>query len=178
MLTASVSFGVQNALIAIGGYWVISLLLTLALLAQLLWPRLRGTPAPQLLLRALALLLLIRFAVPLAAVGSDSAFRWFLAERYESSQTALSLSATEVDKLAEPEQPAPTTLSERAQRLWSDATASLDVGKRIDALKEAATRVTEHVVELIVVFLLQTLIVPSLLLWGLWRAALELTRRP
>lgn len=177
MLTASVSFGVQNALIAIGGYWPLSLLLTLAIVAHLLWPRLRGQPAPALLLRVMALLLLVRFAVPAATVGSDSAFRWFLADRYERSQAALTLGAAEVDQLSAPEQPQAATLGERMQRWWSDAGAALDVDQRLQALKEAATRVTEHVVELIVIFLLQTLIVPSLLLWGLWRAALELMRR-
>lgn len=177
MLTASVSFGVQTALIAIGGHWLVSLLLTLALLAYLAWPSLRGVGAPLALGRVLALLLLVRFAVPVAAVGSDSAFRWFLAERYEHSQAALSLSAAEVDRLAAPEQPPPASMGERVQRWWSEASETLDVGKRIEALKEAATRVTEHVVDLIVVFVLQTLIVPSLLLWALWRAALELTRR-
>lgn len=179
MLTASVSFGVQTALIAIGGHWLVSLLLTLALLAYLLWPRLRGgNAAPLALGRALALLLLVRFAVPVAAVGSDGAFRWFLAERYERSQAALTLSAAEVDQLAAPEQPPLATMGERVQRWWSEAGETLDVGKRLDALKESAARVTEHVVELIVIFLLQTLIVPSLLLWALWRATLELTRRP
>lgn len=177
MLTASVSFGVQNALIAIGGYWVVSLLLTLVVLMWLLWPWLRQQPAPNLLGRILVLLLLVRFAVPIASVGSDSAFRWFLTERYERSQAALTLSATEVDQLAAPEQPPPGSLGERVQRWWSDASDAIDVGKRLEALKQAATRVTEHVVELIVVFLLQTLIVPSLLLWALWKSALELTRR-
>jgi hypothetical protein len=204
MLTASVSFGVQNALIAIGGYWVVSLLLTLVVLLWLLWPD-GGRPSPaaastvaapgataavgttalherrrrppRLLGRLLVLLLLVRFAVPVATVGSDSAFRWFLTERYERSQAALTLSATEVDHLAAPEQPPPDSLGERVQRWWSDASEAMDVGKRLEALKQAATRVTEHVVELIVVFLLQTLIVPSLLLWALWKSALELTRR-
>ncbi len=176
MLTASVSFGVQNALIAIGGYWMVSLLLTLVVLLWLLWPWLRQQPAPSLLGRILVLLVLVRYAVPIASVGSDSAFRWFLTERYERSQAALTLSATEVDQLAAPEQPPPGSLGERVQRWWSEASEAMDVGKRLEALKEAAARVTEHVVELIVVFLLQTLIVPSLLLWALWKSALELTR--
>jgi hypothetical protein len=204
MLTASVSFGVQTALIAIGGYWMVSLLLTLVVLLWLLWPdggwpspaaasavaapgatAAAGTAAlqerrrrpPRLLGRILVLLLLVRFAVPIASVGSDSAFRWFLTERYERSQAALTLSATEVDQLAAPEQPPPGSLGERVQRWWSDASDAIDVSKRLEALKQAATRITEHVVELIVVFLLQTLIVPSLLLWALWKSALELTRR-
>ncbi len=177
MLTASVSFGVQNALIAIGRFWVVSLLLTLVVLTWLLWPWLRGQPAPRLLGRILVLLVLVRFAVPIASVGSDSAFRWFLTERYERSQAALTLSATQVDQLAAPEQPPPATLGERVHRWWNEASEAMDVSARLDALKEAATRVTEHVIELIVVFLLQTLIVPSLLLWALWKSALELTRR-
>ena len=174
MLTASVSFGLQSAMVAIGGHWLVSLLLSLVVAVALAWRQLRGVDAPTAIRRILLLLLLIRFAVPVAALGSDAAFRWFLADRYERSQAALTLSNAEVVKLAEPETSAPTSVAESMRRWWSETSDAFDVDKRLDALKEAATRVTEHVVELIVVFLLQTLIVPTLLLWGLWRAALEL----
>ena len=174
MLTASVSFGLQSAMVAIGGHWLVSLLLSLVVAVALAWRQLRGVDAPTAIRRILLLLLLIRFAVPVAALGSDAAFRWFLADRYERSQAALTLSNAEVVKLAEPETSAPTSVADSMRRWWSETSDAFDVDKRLDALKEAATRVTEHVVELIVVFLLQTLIVPTLLLWGLWRAALEL----
>lgn len=174
MLTASVSFGVQGALLAIGGHWALSALLTLALL---LWlarrPWLPGQPVGWVG-RAVLLLLLVRFAVPLAALGSDAAFRWFLADRYEQSQQALELGSSELAELAAPPQPEPATVAERVQRWWADAREAVDISARLDALREAATRVTEHVVELIVVFLLQTLIVPTLLLWAIWRATLAL----
>ena len=174
MLTASVSFRLQSAMVAIGGHWLVSLLLSLVVAVALAWRQLRGVDAPTAIRRILLLLLLVRFAVPVAALGSDAAFRWFLADRYERSQAALTLSSAEVVELATPETSAPTSVAESMRRWWSETSDAFDVDKRLDALKEAATRVTEHVVELIVVFLLQTLIVPTLLLWGLWRAALEL----
>lgn len=178
MLTACVSFGLQSAMVAIGGHWLISLLLSLAVVLALGWRLLRGVSAPVAVRRIVLWLLLLRFALPLAALGSDAAFRWFLAERYDSSQTALTLGSAELIELAEPSPPAETTLAGSMQRWWSEARDTLDVEKRLQALKEAATRVTEHVVELIVIFLLQTMIVPSLLLWGLWRATLALATRP
>lgn len=175
MLSASVSFGVQSALVAIGGHWLLSLLLSLAVAVALLWRQVRHVAAPALVHRALLLLLLLRFAVPLAALGSDAAFRWFLADRYQRSQAALTLSEAEVGTLAAAAAPAAdSSVSARLQRWWDSAGDTFDVSKRLDALKAAATQVTENVVELIVVFLLQTLIVPTLLMWGLWRIALGL----
>lgn len=176
MLTASVSFAVQGTLVAVGGHWLASLLLSAALLAWLAWriwwPQ--GAALPWLQ-RALLLCLLLRFAVPLAALGSDLCFRAFLAERYQASQQALALGEREVSGLAQPPAEAPpASMGEQVRRWWRDAGEAIDVEARLAALRETAARVTEHVVELIVVFLLQTLIVPTLLLWGLWRAALGL----
>ncbi|MBV6413893.1 MAG: hypothetical protein IT479_16215 [Xanthomonadales bacterium] len=175
MLTASVSFGVQGVLVAIGGHWLASLALSAALLGWLAYrPWLPQSAPPPWLARVALLLLLVRFAVPLAALGSDLCFRAFLADRYAASQQALALGEREVSELAQPTEAPAESMGERVQRWWADARAAVDVEARLAALRETATRVTEHVVELIVVFLLQTLIVPTLLLWALWRAALGL----
>lgn len=178
MLTASVSFGLQSAMVAIGGHWLVSLLLSLAVVVALAWRKLRGVDAPTAVRRILLLLLLVRFAIPVAALGSDAAFRWFLADRYQSSQAALTLSSEQVIELAQPESAAPTSVTQSMRRWWNETSEAFDVDKRLAALKETATRVTEHVVELIVIFLLQTMIVPSLLLWATWQAALALATRP
>ncbi len=175
MLVASVSFGVQSAVLAIGGHWLPSAVLSLMLLIWI-WKRRTAARSPWLD-RILLLLVLLRFAVPVAALGSDLAYRLFLADRYQQSQTALSLSGDELGELATPEQqPGPETLGSRMQRWWTDAGASLDLSARLQRLKEAATQVTEHIVDLIVVFLLQTLIIPLLLLYGLWHGTLALMR--
>lgn len=181
MLTASVSFGVQRALVSIGGHWVVSALLSALTLAWWLGHRIGSARMRVMLGRGVLLLLLVRFAVPLTALGSDAAFRLFLADRYDQSQSVLTLSSDEVSELGAPAaatEAADESLALRMRRWWSETADSLDVQQRLDALKQAATRVTENVIELIVVFLLQTLIVPTALLWGLWRAALALVTWP
>lgn len=176
MLTASVSFGVQKALVFIGGHWAISGVLSLLVLGWVGWRVFGSSPPAPLLGRLALLLILVRFAVPMVALGSDAAYRLFLADRYEASQAALTLSTTEVGALGRSPTSTPPdeTVGARVHRWWNETTENFDVGERLDALKEAAARATEHIVELIVIFLLQTLIVPTALLWGLWRAGLML----
>jgi hypothetical protein len=53
------------------------------------------------------------------------------------------------------------------------------VKARFDALQQAAEQATEHIITLIVVFLLQTVVIPLLLLSGLYglaRAAFTVRR--
>ncbi len=178
MLTASVSFGVQKALVFIGGHHAVSGLLTVLVLGWLAWRQFGSTPPSPMLGRMVLLLILVRFAVPMVALGSDAAYRLFLADRYEASQAALTLSTTEVGALGRTQPPAPAeeTVGQRMNRWWNETTENFDVSERLEALKEAAARATEHIVELIVIFLLQTLIVPTALLWGLWRAGIMLVQ--
>ena len=58
------------------------------------------------------------------------------------------------------------SMTERMKRWWSQGT---DFKKRFEELKEVAGRTIEHIVKLIVVFVLQTLVLPVLLLWMLLR---------
>ena len=46
-----------------------------------------------------------------------------------------------------------------------------DVKLRFEQLKHAAERATENIVRLIAIFLLQTLVLPLLLLWALYGVA-------
>ena len=55
---------------------------------------------------------------------------------------------------------------ERA-RQWLSGVA--DVKALFEAIRSAAERVTEQIVQLIVIFLLQTMVIPVLLLWAFYR---------
>ncbi len=167
MLSASVAFGVQRTLVAIGGVWVMSLLLTGAAIAWASW-HVRGEPAPGWLTRILVALILVRFAVPIATLGSDFAFQRFLADDYEAAQAGIEESAGALPMVAgrEPEAPADETLVDRLKR-WSRGAS---VGESIDKLKQSVENTVERIVRVIVVFVLQTLLVPLLLLWLLIRA--------
>jgi hypothetical protein len=50
------------------------------------------------------------------------------------------------------------------------ALSSLDPRPIIDRMKQFATAATDHVIKLIVVFLLQTLLIPVFLLWVMYTA--------
>jgi hypothetical protein len=178
MLFASVSFGVQLLLIKFGSYWAVSLALTLAV-ATWAWFAWRGPPAQPWVTRLVVGLLLVRFAVPLVAVASESGFQLLLAERYQADQERIEFSAKRVATLSAPAvEPAPGEgVAERFKRwLSTGADAVKELTARVEDLKKLATDMVEHIVMLIAVFTVQTLVLPLMLLWVLLRAGRALVR--
>jgi hypothetical protein len=168
MLAASVSFGVEKALIGLGGYWLVSAFLTLV---ALVWTGVRLHSArrpPTWLSRLFLILLMLRYAVPAVTLGSDLLFEKFLAADYAASQQTVELAAGQIEKT---EPPAAANAGEASvldrMKGWL-AEKNLDASARLEALKHAAERITEQIINLIVIFLLQTLVIPLLLLWALY----------
>jgi len=176
MLLASVAFGVQKALIGMGGYWPLSLVLTAAALGWA-WLYLRRRAIPAWLSRTLVMLLMLRFAVPVVNIATDWTFREFLAADYETSQKVIDGASGQVATLTPPlpETPDKQGLLENTRRWWSQ---NADVKTRFENLKQAAEQAIEHIIRLIVIFLLQTLLIPLLLFWVLYRAARGVLARP
>ncbi len=166
MLAASVAFGVQKVLIHIGAYWPISLVLSAAALgwAGLYW---RGQQPPAWLSRTLVLVLMLRFAVPVVTIGTDLLWQKFLAADYQASQQLMDSASGRGDKLG-PVEPATADNTSLLDKLKGWVARNADVKKNFDDLKLAAERATEHIIQLIVIFLLQTLVLPLALLWALY----------
>jgi hypothetical protein len=165
MLAASVAFGVQKAIIAIGSYWLISAALTIAAVAWgfVYWRRRNVWPW---LSKLLVVLLMVRFAVPVVVIGTDVIWHKFLSADYVATQAAIDSASGQAQKLGPPVVAgAESSLLEKARQWVSGVT---DVKARFDDIKLAAERVTEQIIRLMVIFLLQTLILPVLLLWGLY----------
>ncbi|MGE0875384.1 MAG: hypothetical protein AB7O31_12010 [Burkholderiales bacterium] len=178
MLFASVSFGVQLLLIKFGAYWAVSLALTLAALLWA-WSTWRGPQERLWPTRLLVGLLLVRFAVPLVAVTSESGFQLLLADRYKADQERIELSASRVASLSTPAVPPQPGegLAERFKRWLSTGTDAVkELSGRVDDLKKLATDMVEHIVMLIAVFSVQTLVLPLALLWAMLAAARALVR--
>ncbi|RDE49538.1 MAG: hypothetical protein DVS81_16105 [Candidatus Accumulibacter meliphilus] len=177
MLAASVAFGVQKMLISMAGYWLISLLISGAALCWA-WFHFHQQVLPAWLARTLVVLLMLRFAVPAVTIGSDLLFEKFLVGDYDASQQVMSAAPAQVARLDAP-QPLPVGeqgLLDRIKGWWGQ---DLEVKARFDALQQAAEQATEHIITLIVVFLLQTVVIPLLLvsgLYGLVRAAFTVRR--
>jgi hypothetical protein len=152
-----------------------ALLLTVVTLAWL-WRRYHSRP-PAWLSRLLLILLMVRFAVPAVMLGSDLLFEKFLAADYTANQQAIDIASGQIEQSKPPVVSGETGLIDRMKEWLSEK--NLDASARLDALKQAAEKITERVINLIVIFLLQTLIIPLLLLWAMYgatKAALELGR--
>ncbi len=178
MLAAGVAFGVQKVLIGIGGYWLISLLLTSAALGWA-WFHFRQQPAPAWLSRMLVILLMLRFAIPAVTIGTDLLWQKFLAADYETSQQVIDVASGQVAKL-DPAVPITAENQGLLEKMKDWLAQNADVKTGFAKLKQAAEQTIEHIIKLIVIFLLQTLIIPLLLLWVLFavaRIALELPRQ-
>ena len=101
MLVASISFSIQKILISISSYWVIKLALTLAALGWasfIFWKR----PPPPFLSKVLVVILMLRFAVPVAALGSDFLAEQFMQAKYEASQGAINVALGKVAEISLP----------------------------------------------------------------------------
>jgi len=165
MLAASVAFGIQKALISIGSYWPVSLALSAAALAWW-WLHLCRQQVPPWLSRLLVILLMLRFAVPVVTLGSDLLWQKFLAADYAASQQLIDSATGQAGQLN------PTVAAPDNRGLIDSMKDWLakngDVGKHVENLKRAAEQATEHIIKLIVIFVLQTLVIPLLLLWALY----------
>lgn len=173
MLTASIAFGIQKVLLEIGAHWAISA--GLSLLAAVWAAAFLGRGrAPPWLSSMLLILLLARFAVPLAAIGSDAAFRHFMADDYVVSQQAIEGAAGGAARLGPPPAAEPAGLVERFKG-WLEAQGG-EWKARFEQLRQTVEQATDHIVRLMVIFILQTLVFPLLLLWGLLAAGRGLLR--
>lgn len=166
MLAASVAFGVQKAMIAMGSYWLLSAVLTVVALAWG-WVYVSQGRVRPWLSKVLMVLLMTRFAIPVVVIGTDVLWQKFLAADYVATQSAIDSASGQAQKLGPPVATGAenTSFVDKARQWMSGVT---DVKARFEDIKLAAERVTEQVIRLMVIFLLQTLILPVLLLWGLY----------
>lgn len=160
MLVASVAFGVQLLLIEVGMHWGMTLLLSLAA-AGWAWQTWQRARAPALLTRVLVALLLVRFIVPAAGMASDLVYRGFMQEQYAASQQGIEQTSKTLGALAPADGAA-------EQKWWQ-------FRKQIEQFGATIDQTVEHAIRLIVVFLLQTLILPLAVFWMLLRAGRMLT---
>lgn len=165
MLMASVAFGIQKALLMMGQYEYVKLLITVVLLA---WgfAYFYKHNVPRWLNKLLILMLMVRFAVPVITVGSDAIFQEFLQDDYKQSQAVLGATTDAVRQIA-PETNA-ITQKEGVLEKFKNSITAMDPRPYINHLKTVLDDATEHVIHLIVVFFLQTILLPVLLLWGMY----------
>lgn len=194
VLASGTSLGIQRLLLEmVQSVWISSVISLLIVLFLLLywWPFTRNAIKYEsssvaqdarlalyksVLLRSLLIFLFLRFSVPLVAVINHLIYEEFLQPVYTEMQSALEQSSSDMqqaqtlplDELP-PANATDSSLLERAQQWFSSSASQLDVSKKIDSLKQSADEISRQVINMIVVFVLQSLLLPLLFLWLLIR---------
>lgn len=193
MLGATISLGIQQVLLEVSAWWVVQgLVAILALWLVVLYlagDRSGQAPGPgsgrQWLWRALLVALFLRFAVPLTLVANEAIYDLFLESRYDQSTEVIASAGEALESMADDPETAPVspggTAADDAHlsgeiswlsgvvgslgRAWDGATDRVNLGEKVDRIQARAGDVIEHVIQLSVVFILQTGVLPIAFLW-------------
>ncbi len=187
MLGATISLGIQQVLLDVGQWWGMRLLLVLAGIAWF-WLMLKRSPGPDqrpgqaeaLTLRIFVVLVFLRFAVPLALIANEALYELFLESRYLESTQVIETAGAEIEAVGltekdnEPSQN--TGLMGALSRAYNTTRDTLNLEQRIEHIKLRAADVIEHLIQLSVVFILQTGVLPLAFLWLLIQLLKSLVR--
>lgn len=176
MLASTTSLGLQKLLLQIfsSPHFTLLLALVMATALALLWQARSGWEViHRFFYRAMLLLLVLRFAVPVVALGSELLFTTFLQQQYENSTHSIEQVREEIGRInhgsAVAALPADQSLLGRAREWYQSTLQSIDIEATLQQYQQAAANVSEQLIQLIVIFVLQTVVVPLLFLWGIGR---------
>ncbi|MCZ6497122.1 MAG: hypothetical protein O6765_00170 [Gammaproteobacteria bacterium] len=173
MLVATTSLGLQNVLLRMTMWWGTSLALVLvaaSALVVLWWRKLDDSRLRPVVMQLLLLTVFLRFAVPILVIGSNLVFDTFLAAEQAAATEALEATRTDIEQINEN---VPTSASnaenqsviERLGSMLDSSLESLNISDRLTRLRDRVSNASEHIINLIVIFVLQTIILPLVFLW-------------
>jgi hypothetical protein len=171
MLVATSSLGLQNILLQITSSWGFDLALGLiaVLVVVTAWVPATGVQKwSQLTRRLMLCIVFIRFAVPLLIIASSFVFDVYLEAEQTAAIEALEGVQTKIDRLNEapPDVPSPNeSMMDRFTAMIDQAVETVDVRDRLNRLQAQVTDASEHIINLIVIFLLQTVLLPIAFVW-------------
>lgn len=177
MLGATISLGIQQVLLDIGQWWGVKVLLGILGLLWL-WLRLRlahpaqgeSERAEKMILRIFIIVVFIRFAVPATMIANEGLYRLFLETRFTESTQVIESAGAEIKDISSTETPmseeeAEIGMLESLEKMYESTLKSMDFQQKVEYIADRASDVIEHLIQLSVVFILQTGILPIAFLW-------------
>jgi CBS domain containing-hemolysin-like protein len=172
MLICTTSLGIQSILLSIFSsfYFSIAVALTLFVLVLFIWIQPQSSAVLKNIFYRLAIFLIIlRFFIPLMAIASDALYKAFLEPTYIESKQQLEQSNTTIANLSDNQK----INKETTDKSWFEVMSSsidsvmesLDVDRYYEQLKVEADNLTGHIIDLIVVFTMQTILFPLIFIW-------------
>jgi hypothetical protein len=180
LLIALTSLGIQKVfllILASGLFNALLLALGLLLLAAL-WLSKVSAALKDALFRGFCLLLLARFSIVFIVLANQWVFDHYLQETYVDANSGLTLASIQLEQ-ARLESQSTVELGEEESSflgLWESVRNSLDPAQRVAAIRSAAEKTLQQSLDLITVFVLQTLLLPLLFALLLYKSARALGR--
>lgn len=176
MLMSSASIGIQKILLAISAWhWfsAMTLLIVVGATVMLWLPQMRQHAASHFVLKLALLALVLRLSVPCIAIGSEWVYQGFLAPQYNEATEQLQKTTENIGRVNQQTLDKDVTntsdsLLDAARQLYNSATDSINIDAQLTQYKEAASEASGHLVNLIVVFIFQTVLLPLIFLAGLY----------
>lgn len=168
MLASTTSLGIQKIFLSISIWPAFNYVLVFFLIFGLLLLFFKATQYLNLrifILRISLLLVVLRFTVPVAGLTNEYIYQIFLENEYIAAANKLESTTLEIGQLNESEQFNQPDIKkksvwESAKAFYNSTSEMLDINKRIEEYKIAAKESTHHIINLIAVFIFQTIIIP------------------
>ncbi|MEM8497480.1 MAG: hypothetical protein AAF542_05605 [Pseudomonadota bacterium] len=168
MLLSSTSLGLQQILLSISTWYLFTTVVIAVLIVGgiSLWMRSGISAGTRRFILKLSLALMIfRFAVPFMAIANEWIYKEFLSDLYSESTAKLSETTDHIRELnrdldqTEPDVEDESLLGS-VRQLVQSAASSVDLDARLEQYKASASAATLYAINLIVVFVFQTIILP------------------
>ena len=166
MLVATTSLGMQNVLLKMASWWGLNWflgILALLVVCVIWWPVKQAQPFGRWITQLFLGVVFVRFVVAVLIVGSGVVFDTFLAAEQEAATQALEATSAEIEAYSQEaptEVPEDASMLDRFANMLGDSIESLNVRERLDRFKDRVSNASEHIVNLIVIFVLQTIVFP------------------
>ena len=174
MLASSTSLGIQKILMNIGMWLGFKVLLALSMIIILIgiwFPKIMQGRFRYLGYKLVLVSIIIRFCIPVIAIATSGIDTLFLHNTYEKASKSLEEVSEEIktDEEGMQRPPSDPNILQKIKRFFQNIEFAANIDDKIQNLKETLSSYTEYIIDLIVVFILQTIVVPLVLLWLLVR---------
>jgi hypothetical protein len=172
MLLSTVSLMIQNILINIGNVIGLKIFLSISMIILLIGIWLKNTIKYDLVSLSYKLIcvsLLIKFTIPFIVVSSGLSYDYFLDKKYNEAIGHLEKSKDTVASINfnETNSDKKTGIVDYLKESLSSATNILDIKSQIQNLVTIGSKWSDYIITLIAVFIMQTILIPLVVLYGL-----------
>jgi len=173
VLAASTSLGAQIILLKVGTTDLANLLviLSVSILLISLWSSiLANSRWRNILIKSSILVIFLRFLIPVVILTNEVVYNSILSPTYVNSQEVLENVESDVQELQERDSSSVSDKSEDGilgtiSRFYERTTSSMNISARYKEYNEKIAGASKHIINLIAVFIFQTIVFPLIFFW-------------